>query len=79
MIRLKNIVRSSADISCDFYPEDSVVAGNMSVNMETGNVEYLLPAGYEWCMNHVHHAKKKLLEIAGSNKEYPKELIIKWY
>lgn len=79
MVRLKNIEIDGNEIKCDIYPEDSKLAGHVVINEEKGTVSrYDLPKGYEWCINHVNHAKQKLLAMDKS-KDAPKELLAMWY
>lgn len=78
MIKLKNIQINNSVIECDIYPEDSLQAGHIVVDVETKELkESKLPVGYEWCRNHVNHAKMKLLEFADL-KKLPKEKVIMW-
>lgn len=57
MVRLKNIAIKDTAIECDIYPEDSAQAGWVSVDMESKKlIAFKLPAGYEYCRNHVEHA-----------------------
>ncbi len=79
MIKLKNIVIDGKKISCDIIPEDCKEKGYMQVDIEKNDVEeVVLPAGYEWCKNHVQHAKQYLLNAFSSQKEIPKEKTLMW-
>ncbi len=65
MVKLKNIVIGDNKAKCDIYPEDSKDEGTLKVNLQTGGIiSYTLPVGYEWCENHIEHAKRSLIEIS---------------
>lgn len=78
MIRLKNIVKNSNVIQCQIMPEDSKEYGELKVYLSTESFDYTLPNGYDWCENHVYHAKQALIEMAKSNT-IVKEKTIMWY
>ena len=79
MVKLKNIVIEDSVIKCDIYPEDSPQAGNISVDISSKKmVHFELPPGYEWCKNHVNHAKKGLIALIGE-KDVPREKTVMWY
>lgn len=78
MIRLLNIVRDDECITCDFVPEDAETAGEMSVDLKTGEVQYTVPEGYEWCKSHVSRAIRTLQELACEEK-VPQKKTIMWY
>lgn len=78
MVKLKNIEKNDTQICCDIFPEDSETAGKLKVDFITKEIEYQLPENYQWCISHVHHAKRNLLDLI-SVKELPKEQIIMWY
>lgn len=80
MILLKNFRIRSGNIEADIYPEGSSVAGLLVVNSKGEIVEHLLPKGYEYCENHIAHAKR----FIGNNYEKIingkiTEKIIMWY
>lgn len=79
MIRLEHLKKNKTVIECDVIPEDSIRSGHIAVDLESREVvEYILPKGYEWCKNHINHAKNALLDI--SNKEpLPESKTIMWY
>lgn len=82
MVRLMNIQLSEKIISCNFFPEGSEAPGYLSVDVETNKVkEYYLPDGYEYCENHLHKAKDRLLQCIATNQIPPKEeaLLVMWY
>ena len=80
MVKLKNIVINGNTAKCDIYPEDSSVNGSLEVNLQTkGIISYTLPVGYEWCKNHIAHAKNYLVDISKSNNEISTEKLIMWY
>ena len=65
MIKLKNIKKTSENIiECNIIPEDSAEMGYMTVDIEKEEViECNLPRGYEWCLNHVSHARNELMKM----------------
>lgn len=79
MVILKNIEKNNNIVECDIVPEDSKEIGHVSVKIDTKEIEsFILPIGYEWCRNHVEHAKTALLEMM-SEDVTPKEKLIMWY
>ena len=78
MVKLKNLKRIDQKIQCDIYPEDSTEAGQLSVNLSDESYDYKLPKGYEWCTNHVAHAKRAIIEMVKADSELPKEKLIMW-
>ena len=79
MVRLKNIEINGSTIECEIYPEDSKCPGHISIGKEEFKVlKYDLPPGYEWCINHVNHAKNSLVDMAKSG-ELSKEKLVMWY
>ncbi|MBE6764004.1 MAG: hypothetical protein E7553_06630 [Ruminococcaceae bacterium] len=79
MVLLKNIRIEGSVIKSDIYPENSPKAGRVSVELQTGEIiDYYLPVDFEWCKNHLFHAKRELIAIA-KTKEIPKEKLLMWY
>ncbi|MDO4272700.1 MAG: hypothetical protein Q4D16_03450 [Eubacteriales bacterium] len=79
MVKLKNIKKNNATIECDIYPEDSKQSGHVTVALDSRTVSgYSLPNGYEWCRNHVNHAKTALIELLEA-EDLPTEYLVKWY
>ena len=79
MVKLKNIKKNNSLIECDILPEDSLQSGHIVVDVISAEVqEYSLPKGYEWCRNHVNHAKDKLVELSTENN-IPDEKLVMWY
>mgnify|MGYP000845313669 FL=1 len=78
MVKLKNIAKNNNVISCDIFPEDSVTAGYVSVDINTEEMQFDLPKGYEWCVAHAHHAKRCLLKLS-SESPLPNEQVVMWY
>ena len=79
MVKLKNIVINGNTAKCDIYPEDSPANGSLEVDLQTREIiSYTLPVGYEWCKNHIEHAKRSLIEISES-KEIPDVKTVAWY
>ena len=80
MVKLKNIVINGNTAKCDIYPEDSPANGSLEVDLQTRKIiSYTLPVGYEWCENHIAHAKNHLVDISKSNSEISTEKLIMWY
>lgn len=78
MIALKNIRMSNNIIECDIIPEDSKEIGHIEVQIDTKDIKnFSLPKGYEWCLNHIEHAKTALLEMA-KNNDTQKEKLVMW-
>ena len=64
MIQLERIIRNGDTVACDIYPEGSRESGHLEVNIKTGEGEYTLPDGYEYCSSHANHAALWLRENA---------------
>ena len=79
MIKLKNIVIDGNIIKCDIFPEDSEQRGTLEVDIEQKSASYVLPDGYEWCINHIEHAKNNLIRAYNRNDPIPKQKIIMWH
>ena len=79
MVKLKSIKKNNSLIECDIFPGDSLKSGHIVVDIVSAEVqEYSLPEGYEWCINHINHAKNKLIELSTENN-IPKEKLVMWY
>lgn len=79
MLKLKNIKIENDIVKCDMLPEDSSEWGHIVVNLKDKTIqEYDLPHGYEWCKNHVEHAKDKLI-VMYENNSFQSETTIMWY
>ena len=78
MVRLENIKRTESSISCDFYPEDSVLPGKMSIDIPKLEMKCYLPDGYERCSSHVQHAAMTLRKLFEAEK-LPSRKLIMWY
>lgn len=77
MIRLKNIKQKNDIIECDIIPEDSTESGYINVDINSGNIiQFKLPNEYEWCRNHVEHAKHALLEMRNKNTLVSERLLM---
>jgi len=80
MIKLKNIVMENNAVKSEIVPEDSKMSGTIEINLlENKIVNFALPIGYEWCKNHLYHAKRVLIELSRTKTEIPKEKLIMWY
>lgn len=79
MIKLDNITIKENIIMCDIYPEDSIKKGILKVDFTTKEIlEYTLPENYEYCKNHISHAKNFLLEMIESGTILKTKTIM-WY
>lgn len=79
MVRLKNLKKNNTIIESDIIPEDSVNSGHIIVDLKLGTtIDYSLPEGYEWCMNHVNHAKNNLIKLA-QEEHLPEQYLVMWY
>lgn len=79
MVKLKNIKKSDLIIECDIIPEDSTDSGHIIVDLNSGDIKgFSLPDGYEWCRNHVNHARNNLITLANED-HMPKEYLVMWY
>lgn len=79
MVKLVNLKRKNNIIECDLIPEDSLEFGHVIVDLGTEEVKgFTLPKGYEWCRNHINHARNKLIKLAG-DKNLPEEYLVMWY
>lgn len=79
MVKLINIKKVDSIVECDIIPEDSRESGHILVNLESGELkDFFLPKGYEWCRNHVNHAKNNLIKLAGEG-DLPEEYLVMWY
>lgn len=64
MIRLKNIRQKNNIVECEIIPENSVEKGFIQVDVTSESIiQYNLPKEYEWCRNHVEHAKNALIGL----------------
>lgn len=78
MVKLKNLKRNDHIGECDIFPEDSLRAGHIVIDLDREELqEYSLPDGYEWCVNHVHHAAKGLADLLREGK-MPEEYLMMW-
>ena len=79
MVKLKNLEKNNNIGRCDIIPEDSPISGHITLSLDSGElIEYSLPAGYEWCLSHVHHAARNLVKIIHSDIPH-KEYLVMWY
>lgn len=67
MVVLKNIIKNNDYLECDIFPEDSKLPGHIVISDEE-IIAYSLPDGYEYCLNHVRHAFKRLKEEINKNQ-----------
>lgn len=79
MVKLKNLKKNNTTIESDIIPEDSANSGHIVVDLDQGiTIDYSLPEGYEWCINHVNHAKNKLIELA-KEEHLSEQYLVMWY
>ena len=79
MIKLKNIKINDKTIICNIIPEDCQNIGYLEINILEKNISnYSLPTGYEWCKNHIEHAKNYILNTLNKNKSFPLEKTLIW-
>lgn len=79
MIKLKNIKKNYDIIECDIIPENSSEHGHIRVDLKRKTLmDSVLPAGYEWCTNHIQHAASELIDLSKA-KELPEEKLVIWY
>lgn len=79
MIKLKNFTVNNAIVRCEIQPEDCTSKGISEIDIVNKTiVNYTLPSGYEWCINHLHHAKHYILDTYKSTAEFPLEKILIW-
>ncbi len=78
MVKLRNIKKNNGLIECDIYPEDCKLNGHIVVDITSKELkEFSLPEGYEWCRNHVTHAKSQLVNLVSKNT-FLNEYTVMW-
>ena len=78
MIKLTNIRISENQILCYAYVEDCNQPIELALDISSKELaEYTLPAGYEWCVNHIRYARRYLISLIGLT-ELPTEKTIMW-
>lgn len=79
MLRLKNIKKDNGLINADILVEDCTENGHIIVDVEKNKiVSSVLPEGYDWCLSHLGHARKAIIEMSKKN-DFPNEKLIVWY
>ena len=54
-------------------------SGHIVVDVISDEIkECIYPDGYEWCKNHVIHAKNKLIELS-TKDSIPDEKLVMWH
>ncbi len=76
MIKLQNIKNNGKTIQCDFLVEDCEELCHLSIDLQSKEMQYALPRGYEWCRHHLHKAYRYLLDHADC---LPERHNIVWY
>lgn len=81
MVELKSIQIDGNIVKCDIFPEDSKENGYIEVDVpENKIVNSSLPTGYEWCKNHLEHARRFIVENFACIRDMPiKDKTIMWY
>lgn len=81
MIELKNIEIDGDIVKCEIFPEDSTIGGSIKVDVsENKIISFVLPSGYEWCKNHLEHAKRYLVMNFKNIQMLPiSEQTLVWY
>lgn len=77
MIKLKNLKKNDTNVLCDVIPEDSSNSGSLIVSVNGDVINYTLPSGYEWCINHIYHAARKIKELVNKGT-LPSEITVMW-
>ena len=78
MIKLTNIKLSEKQIICCAQVEDCKKPIELALDISSKELaEYTLPAGYEWCGNHICCARRYLISLIGIT-ELPTEKTIMW-
>lgn len=79
MVRLKNLEKNNHIIKCDIFPEDSLSGGSLMYDAANERViQYYLPEGYTWCVNHVAHAVNAIREMIAAGSSFPSEKLLMW-
>lgn len=74
MVILKNIKKTSSDISAEYYPEGKEPRGYMKMQINSGEIiEHEMA-----CMFSAPHVRKELKRLAQMDKP-PIEKIVLWY
>lgn len=80
MIKLKNITIKNDIVKCDIIPEDCQNSGFIEIDVSNNKIiDYALPLGYEWCKNHIQHAKSYILNACARKETLPSEKTLIWY
>lgn len=81
MIELKNIKIDGNIVKCEIYPEDSRTSGHIEVDVsEDKIIDFTLPPGYEWCKNHLEHAKRFIVKHFCHIRDIPiHDKTLMWY
>lgn len=81
MIELKNIKVEGDIVKCEIFPENSEISGKIEVDVSENRIRsFVLPIGYEWCRNHLEHAKRYIVMNFKRIKNLPiTEKTLMWY
>lgn len=77
MVKLRNLEKIDSTVRCDIFPEDSLIPGMVIADSDGRIIKYELPAGYEWCENHVYHAAYAIKKMFAEGS-FPKERNVAW-
>lgn len=79
MLKLKNIRIDEGVISAEYDPENSGSLGNISINVESGEVVESKNSQLDTPLPmYLYHATQALKELI-NEKELPKEKLVMWY
>ena len=79
MLELRNLQRNGNLIEADYYPENSVQAGHIVVDIEQEEILSLIePEGYENSFMYPSHARNALLRVVQEEK-LPAAYKVMWY
>lgn len=54
------------------------ISGHIVIDLTSGKlIDFMLPEGYEWCENHVHHAVRNLMRLS-QDENFPDEYLVVW-
>lgn len=78
MVCIRNLKKNGNLLSCDYYPENKDIAGNIIVDIKTKlTVKHTIYSEQEF-LTYSIMAKKRLLEFSETN-ELPNEAFCYWY
>lgn len=78
MVCIRNIKKKGSLISCDYYPENKSIAGNIVVDIKSKKIIEHTRVSEEEFYTYPNMARVKLLEFADKD-EFPTEAFCCWY